>query len=244
VAGWLLKGNYRKYNQGPFNNPVARRSNLHDAIVIYPEIVSGNPLRASKVVRWLLHRPGFHTGSFEHGPNDLFFVYHEHFADPRIAADQTHRLTVTWANPVYRERGGTERSGTCYLLRKGKGRPLLHDPDGSTLLDGMSHDEMAGAFNRTTRLYSYDPYTLYNVYAALCGCIPIVVPTPGMTKEAWLPRAEDRFGLAYGEEEIPWAIRTRDALLARFRRVEQEESEMLHSFIKRCSAMFREGDFA
>jgi hypothetical protein len=236
MAGYVLRGAGRRFSQGPFANPVAGLRDLRDAIVVYPEVVAGNPLRAKKVARWLLHRPGFHTGKVDFGRDDLFFAYHEHFNPD---SDRTSaRLTVTWVNPVYRDLGGTERSGSCYLLRKGKDRPLVHDPASSVLIDDLSHEEKAEIFSRTTTLYSYDPYTLYNVYAAVCGCIPVVVPPPGLTKEEWLPKLEDRYGLAFGPDDVPWAMATRDKMLDRIGRAREEEEQMLQNFISECRRRF------
>ncbi|WP_371061288.1 hypothetical protein [Rhodosalinus sp. 5P4] len=55
------------------NTPVARRRDLSaDSIVIYPELVRGNPLNARYVVRWLLYKPGL-LYPFDFGPGEMFF---------------------------------------------------------------------------------------------------------------------------------------------------------------------------
>jgi hypothetical protein len=246
--GWRARAVYRRLRYAlrnarrPFANafgcPMARAADLPGAILVYPEVVEGNPLGGAHVVRWLLHRPGFHTGQAVFGPDDLFFFYQEAFNDPRYNKDRCNRLTLTSVNEVYRCRNSGERSGSAYLLRKGKGRPLVHDPADAILVDALSHAEKAEVFNQVRILYSYDLYTLYSIYAALCGCISVVVPQPGLPKEKWIPDERDRYGMAYGEEEIDWAIATRDKLVARLASVEAEQEGMLRSFVVKCVAAF------
>jgi hypothetical protein len=228
----------RAYSRGPFNNPVARRRDLKNAIVVYPEIIEGNPLGSKAVVRWLLHRPGHHTGKAVFGPDDLFFFYQDAFDDPRINSNPENRLTLTWLIDAYREQKNTERSGSAYLLRKGKGRPLVHDLENSICVDELSHAERAAVFNQVEYFYSYDLYTMYSRYAALCGCIPIIVPDPAITKEQWVPREDHRYGLAYGSEEIPWAIATHEKLLEQIRLEDAEQELMLRHFVAECAKAF------
>jgi hypothetical protein len=54
---------------------------LDQSMVIYPEIVAGNPLRAKRVVRYLLNRPGFFTGvgTEAYGAGDYFLHFAEEF---------------------------------------------------------------------------------------------------------------------------------------------------------------------
>jgi hypothetical protein len=224
----------RLYRRGPFSNPVAKRSDLKDAIVIYPEIVEGNPLGVEKVVRWLLHRPGYHTGQVAYGPHDLYFFYQEAFDDPKLNRFPDNRLTLTWFNEAYTDRGSGERSGTAYLIRKGEGRPIVHDLTDSTCVDHLSHEGRAEVFRRTKYFFTYDLYTMYGLYAALCGCIPVVVPDPALSKEDWTPREADRYGIAYGMDDVAWAIATRNILLERVQQVRQEQDEMVRRFVRRC----------
>jgi hypothetical protein len=232
--GWIAR---TSYTTGPFNNPIATRADLREGILLYPEIVVGNPLRARRVARWFLHRPGYHMGKTDYGPDELYFFYQEAFNDPSINPDPSNRLTLNWVNPVYRDEQRADRAGSCFLVRKGVGRAFVH-PAGAIPIDDLSHPEKASVFNRTKYLYSYDLYSLYNVYAALCGCIPIVVPDPALPKEQWLPREEDRWGLAYGEEEIPWAVATRRSMIDRGEALYEEERQMVLRFAAKCHAKF------
>lgn len=238
--GWAryhITGQRRRFNHGPFATKLARARDLRDAVVLYPEVVPGNRLRARHVVRWLLHKPGFHTGKVGFGADDLLFHYQAAFNDPTLGTHADNLLTLTWLNDTYGDLGVGHRSGSAYLIKKGRGRPIVHDLTNSTLVDALGHAEKAAVFNRVERFYTYDPYTLYSRYAAICGCVPIIVPEPGVTREQWVPREEDRYGLAYGEEDIDWAIATRPLLIERIARERSEEDAMLRSFIAQCKAM-------
>jgi len=92
-----------------FNTPYAddsaldqfRQAGLMD-IVIYPEVVSGNPLNAKQVVRYLLNKPGYFTGvGMETYGNGDFFV---HFADEFAPPDKNSlRLRIPLVDQdVYR----------------------------------------------------------------------------------------------------------------------------------------------
>jgi hypothetical protein len=231
---YSLTGGAQRYSIGPFKNSIARRSDLRDAIVVYPEITSGNPLGAKHVVRWLLYKPGAFTGKTNYGQDDLYFFALHSYASEVPEAYSDNKLDLVWFNDVYRDEGQPQREGTCYLLKKGADRPIVHDLDGSTLLDGLSPEEKAREFNRRSIFYSYDMYTMYSLYAAICGCVSVIIPEPGVSKEDWRAREEERYGLAYGEEDIPWALETRDKLLGRLQDQRAAEEVMLHRFISGC----------
>ena len=238
--GWAryhLTRRRHRFDHGPFDTALARPEDLRDAVVVYPEAVAGNPLRGRNVVRWLLHRPGFHTGKVEFGSDDLIFFYQPAFNDPPIG-DTGGRLTLTWWNRDYFDRGNPDRSGSAYLVKKGAGRPLVHDLTDSVRVDDFSHQQKAKAFNERRVFYTYDPYTLYSRYAAICGCVPVIIPVPGLTREAWVPEAEERYGMAYGVDDIPWAVATRGLMLDRIEQEKAAEEETLRTFVAKCTERF------
>lgn len=224
-----------------FDTPIATPTDLPGAIVVYPEIVSGNPLRAQHVVRWLLHRPGFHKGAYAYGLNDRYFFYQKAFDVPELNPDGDNLLKVVYLrDDIYRQTNFGERRGSCYILRKGKGRTLVHDLHGSVLVDKFSHTQMAAICNRVQTCISYDSYTMYSHFAALCGCDSVIVPEKGVGKEAWYPDPADRYGLAYGFDEIEAARATRPLLLAQLKAQESAANQSIAAFIAKCAAYFPE----
>lgn len=193
-----------------------------DCIVIYPEIIFGNPLRAKNVVRWLLHNPGHHTGVIYYGPREIYYRYAEYFdEDFRFPGSETAELNLRIQYTPFDlyqpspAEDGRERTGTAYCVRKGIGRPLIHHPADSILIDGKSHQEIASIFKSVTRFISYDPQTLYSHLAVIAGCESVVVPPDGVTKEQWKPNPEDRYGLAYGFDDLEFARATRHLAVER-----------------------------
>ncbi|MCK5424804.1 MAG: hypothetical protein KAI89_05485, partial [Emcibacter sp.] len=94
-----------------FNTPVATPKDLNDnSIVIYPEIINGNPLKHKNVVRWFLHKPGHHTGKVEYGENELYFIFDQYCDDPSLNNNPENELFLVQLNPAYKNNNGN-RSG-------------------------------------------------------------------------------------------------------------------------------------
>lgn len=220
-------------------SPFAKTSQIDDAVVVYPETVLGNPLAAPRFVRWFLHNPTFHTGVERDFEGELYFYFIEAFREHLPKAVCGGRLTLLeYFRDIYRVENTQARHKECYLLRKGKNRDDLPSLDGRWVVDGLEHREMARAFNECTVCYIYDPYTLYATYAALCGCIPIIVPQAGVTKGQWLPEEQLRFGLAYGEDDIPYALATRGLLIARLEMDDEANLRTVKMFVERVREFF------
>lgn len=209
-----------------------------DVVVIYPENVAGNPLGAERVVRWLLHQPGYHTGVAAFGENDLFFFYQLAFASGFERPVEGQLMVTTVPKTYYPPEEDAARAGACVLLRKGRDRARLEDHPDAIVIDGLSHDEIGKLFRSCERLISYDDFTMYYYFAALCGCVPVVVPQPGVTEEEWQPDLKLRYGIAYGKDRMNWAIETRGQLIDWIKQSRLHEDEMVERFVQICRERF------
>lgn len=245
---WYVKDWVRKafFKQGFTFAPgrrikLASQSELDDAVVVYPEVVDGNPLQARRVARWFLHKPGFHTGRIEYGSNELHFYYQKAFEFKCDGAESGGELFIARVfSDIYRNSNSPARKGQCYILRKGADRASLGDLVDGCVVDGLGHQEMAKVFNETEYCVSYDPYTFLSIYAAMCGCKSIVVPVDGLSKDQWQPVEELRYGLAYGKDDLEYARRTLPNLLALWSNKEAANKEAVTRFVRKCDDYFGE----
>lgn len=214
---WYVYGKRRFQTNPLWQTPVWHNGKLpDDAVVVYPEVTNGNPLRAKRVVRWFLHQPGYHTGVIDYGKGELWFKFNSAIDDFSRADSvlSAHELKVIYYPlDIYQPVEGADDNRTlecCHMVRKGTDKPAVH-PAGSVAVDGLSHQEMANVFRRARRFISYDDYTAYSIFAVLSGCESIVVPGKGRSITDWYPQESDRYGLAYGFEpqQLEWAAATR-----------------------------------
>ena len=201
-----------------FNTPVIKSLkdiDFDEYIVVYPEIVFGNPLGAKNIVRWFLHQPGHRTGKIYYGKGELYFKFNSAIDDfyfPGSKTSDNELKIIHYPLDIYYEPSvSSVRKGTAYCIRKGRNKKILHDLNGSINIDGKSHEEIANIFRKVELFISYDVYTAYSVFAVLCGSMSVVVPDENMTIDDWYPNLSDRNGIAYGfsVEEINRAKKTR-----------------------------------
>ncbi|MFN6559757.1 MAG: hypothetical protein RMY28_008105 [Nostoc sp. ChiSLP01] len=194
-----------------------------NTVVVYPEVTFGNPLKAQYVVRWILCELGIHCPSDIYttwGKND--FIYHYGTYNSRKDVKDYNLICPIYISPALKNYGKS-RDGYCHIIRKGHKfhKPLkyIHPSDSLFLDDNLSQEILIEIFNRKEYLISYDPYSYICAMAALCGCVPIVVPIPGTTKDEWFKslstsailRDSEEYelkGIAYGLEEVEYARNT------------------------------------
>jgi len=225
------------------DTPVAHRRDLSaESIVIYPELVRGNPLEARHVVRWLLYKPGL-LHSFDFGPDEVFFRVGPITDVPEITGGAPD-LLMWKINPEYRNENRPERKGVCYIVRKGRDKRRIAEteaPD-AICIDGLSHAEINKVFNRCDTFYSYDEATMYSQFAAISGCTSIVVPGMFASSKEWADQHPNgRFGIAYGThpDALAHARDTRHLLLQDMQRKEDESLETVRNFVDLTRRRFR-----
>lgn len=152
-----------------------------DAIVIYPEIVTGNPLGARRVIRWALNDPGLIGGETHYPDDDLVFVY-----DPLklevISAiigrplGPQHVLWTGLVDPavIYPD-PRVPKTMDCVFTYKGSAlRERFPLPAGVEAREIEQITPTAAALGdvlrRTRTLYSYDHYSNILREADICGC--------------------------------------------------------------------------
>lgn len=236
---------FRKYKTNPeFNTPIYTGEVKNNDIVIYPELVFGNPLKAKNVIRWLLNRPGFFTGETFYGANELYFKFDHglvndfYFYGSTLSNNILNILHIPYE--IYNEKNTQEpRVGVAYSIRKDKIKPKTYHPEDAILIDGLSHEETAKIFKRVKQFISYDAYSAYSSFASLCGCESIVVPEEGITKEQWYPKIENRYGIAYGLEDLEFANSTRHLKRLHFEKLDKQYAQSVTDFILESKTFFK-----
>ena len=173
-------------------------------IAVYPEVVDGNPLQGSVVVRYLLNKPGFISGKGEYGENDLLFAYKQDFMQAGMPSENHLFLPAINSN-IFRPAADLEYrvpGRVCYYLghkRHAHIDPQLLPADAIeiTLTYPDSWEGLADVFQQCEYLYLGEASGLA-YEAALCGCLPVLVTDRWSTIQ-FDPRAFVAFGLDPGE---------------------------------------------
>ena len=249
-----LRRPFRSYKTNPALNtpylttPPADIQTNPNWVVVYPEIAFGNPLGGKNVVRWLLNNPTYNseTGKFDKlicfGAGELYFRFGPWFKTFSYPGSHTseHCLHVVhYPLDLYNQTNcASQRVGTAYCQLKGRHKKIVHDLSDSILVDGMKHREMAAIFKRVQTFISYDSYTTLSLFAALCGCDSVIIPDAGVSEDQWMPNTSDRYGLAYGFENIPKARASYDQLVSNVRNLENVSVNSVKHFITEVEHYF------
>ncbi|MEB3199901.1 MAG: tetratricopeptide repeat protein [Synechococcaceae cyanobacterium] len=147
------------------------------AIVIYPDVITDNPLGAGRVVRYMLYFDGASGRRVQAGPHDFFVAFARMFK-PDARALLYHPISDP---SLFHARGSLhpcERSLDLFYVGKGsRFGPCPVIPGAIELASGWParKEELATLLRCCRYLYSYDTVSSVCTDAALCGAIPVLL---------------------------------------------------------------------
>ena len=212
-----------------FNKFYENDFDLNDTVVIYGETITNNPINAPHVVRWILAPLGLCSDINIYktwGSKDLVYYFNseQKMANNPDKFGQIYKLlNIIFLYPNIKNYNENNRSGTCFTIRKGyschPNMSLIHPSNSFEITRQHSQSDCISIFNNHEYFICYDSITFLYVIAGLCGCISIVVPVNGLSKQDWInttvlaeyfKESEEKvlYGIAYGMEDIEFAKNT------------------------------------
>lgn len=212
-----------------------------NTLVIYPEVVYGNFLKAKNVIRWLLYHYKYGNDQKAFGENDLFITFRDVFNDKKLNPDNLKLYLTYFDFNLYQNYNEQNKTGTCYIIRKGSKRQDLPKSFDGIVIDHLREEDKVKVFNKCEKCISYDTQTAYSQIAALCGCLSIVVPEPGKSRKDYLEQDDFIPGVAYGfsESEISYAKETMGLVKEKFEKDNINSLKNVQDFIKLCQEKFK-----
>ena len=225
-----------------------------DHIVLYPEIVHGNPLNSTNIIRWIMYFPGIHGGPKSFDSTDLIACYSWNFC--QSLKGQLHDLVylrlVDYQFEFFKniEHLKSNRSGILYLKKKDtvmiEGITITRNHTeqeliGKPLIPGIGKRARIEQLAQAEYFYSYDPYSFIFVEAAMTGCVAVVVPFDNMTRSDWMmgdELEETRYGVAFGLEEVQNATKSLPLVLSHLRNLSGTYQDHVKRFLTNVWAKF------
>ena len=129
ICDYFPNRNSKSYINLDFITPLLTSDIVNDhkecnknPIVVYPEIISGNPLNADCVVRYLLNYPGLIGGEKDekYGNCDLIFSYSELIKESLVKFESEIMFMPVCDTNVFYEKSNRKirRQGSCFYANK------------------------------------------------------------------------------------------------------------------------------
>jgi len=210
----------------------------HNSVGIYPEICStGNPFYSELCIRWVLGTPGGNHGDYS--KNDLAYLWREGVTIPDMSLVKGFlEMTNLEENLIFKNKNRHILGTTCYMIRKGHHRDSFDfHPKDALCIDDFAQkgdkEYLKEVFNHYEYFICYDDVSFIPVQAALCGCIPIVIPRD--PNDGYLnsygPANTKRNGIAYGLNQIQWAKDTLHLVSEDLQKQEEETISQVKKLI-------------
>lgn len=175
------------------SNEISSRHILarRNPIAVYPETVSGNPLKAPTVARWILNKSGHLGGDTHYAPSELLFYFDPWIDHAGFKGDILRIPTVdsrifnNFNNQLDHQRFEICYYANKYLVFGGSIAPGLVKT-GTSLCHNIArtHSQIATILRRSKVLYCYEHSAI--IQEALdCGCPVIMVTSEYFKATDW-----------------------------------------------------------
>lgn len=183
-------------------------------IVVYPETVTGNPLNAPFVVRYIMNFPGLLGGEGAYDPSEFCVAYSEILA--QTVPDCRMTIFFPASDPMtFSPYPKVKRKGSCFYAAKYRyvHQGELFDITKNSIEitrdrpNSQTPDQIAELFRSSEVFYTYEN-TALAIEATLCGCPVVFLPNKYLDKSIGLYEV--------GTEGVAWG--TSDGELERAKR--------------------------
>ena len=205
---------------------------VDEIVAIYPDVVHKNPIGASTVIRWLLHRPKFFNDA-EFTEGEYIFIHNEaHFAKNDPLLDKPRLKIYMQQHNIYFNKGIERPINNCVYIGKGFSyHQELSWAVKALCIDSLGHYERAHVLNSCNYMLCADLHTFTVNHALQCGCVPVIIPPPNMWEEEFRDAREINHGVAWGFDQINEAKKMIPEGLLQIEAREKEGLETLKSFM-------------
>ena len=161
----------------PASNDIEQfRALIDDAYVVYPEVIQANPLKATRVVRYVLNYPAANGYPMLEEKQDFIVSFlRDYWRNPNFLATLVHD------EPLFNDvdtRPAQDRTMDCTYIGKGLQLGDCFKIPGSVHIDRNwpADKESLAIMLRNTRYFlTWDLISQINTDALFCGAIPVVL---------------------------------------------------------------------
>jgi len=208
------------------------RFDLNKTIVIYPEVVVGNPFNAKHVVRWLLNTPRLMGGDGIFKDTDLIYKYVDYFKADDESKVRGILNVFDFKLEKFYDYGKDRTNKQCFMVKKGVGKKMIHESNAIDFLPFLDDDNSRDIFNDCEMFISYDYASMHSIQAALCGCVSVVIPDENVDRDEFISkRPYFKYGIAYGMDDIERAKETMPMMRDYLKGFQEDSLQSVKDFV-------------
>jgi hypothetical protein len=134
------------------------------------------------------------------------------------------------------------RSGRCFLIKGNEyieNQPLFHTASDTNIDHYYQYGRdkfkyLVEMFNKHEVFFTYNTQTFISNLAALCGCRSVIIPHPKTSKEKIYKFPQNKYGIAYGFEDIQHSVDTLPLVKKHLESILVDHKKNLKEFVEDC----------